>query len=522
MLSLLELSRVARILDRDLAGSRVERWIQPDGLRLAISLYGRPGDPEKGRSGDPEGDAGGGEARTRQLLLCAGEEVGRVGELPRAPRAAPELPAFAAYLRAHLPRARLVRAGILDGDRQLAIRFEAREGDFDLLLSLLGRRSNLYLLDSERRLVAALRPLSATRPELSVGREFESPQRSLPTEGEDRWADCPDAQYLARIEDHYAGTEFERDVEQLGRSLLKVLRRERKGAERRLERVESELAEADRASELQRQGDLLKSALGDVPPGASEVSVRDFGSGEDILIPLDPSLSPKQNLEAIFKRYRKFIRRLAKAGGQLDAALARRDEVEALELRCRALAEQGDVEDAAAGLREIAAQPEVARLLERSASRPAAREPLDKPSVPPKPLRNVPRKLWPRRFRSADGLEIWVGRSDEGNDYLSTRLARGNDLFFHVDGSPGSHVVLRTEGRLDAPSESLLEACELAVRFSKQRNAARVDLHVVPIKNVRKPKGAKRGLVHVTGGKTVHLRREEQRLERVLANRIEE
>jgi predicted ribosome quality control (RQC) complex YloA/Tae2 family protein len=115
-----------------------------------------------------------------------------------------------------------------------------------------------------------------------------------------------------------------------------------------------------------------------------------------------------------------------------------------------------------------------------------------------------------------------VGRSDEGNDTLSTRLARGNDLFFHVDGSPGSHVVLRTEGRLDAPPESLLEACELAVRFSKQRNATRVDLHVVPIKNVRKPKGAKRGLVHVTGGKTIHLRRETQRLERVLANRIED
>jgi predicted ribosome quality control (RQC) complex YloA/Tae2 family protein len=140
----------------------------------------------------------------------------------------------------------------------------------------------------------------------------------------------------------------------------------------------------------------------------------------------------------------------------------------------------------------------------------------------PKPLQKLPRRLWPRRFRSSDGLEIWAGRSDEGNDTLSTRLARGNDLFFHVDGSPGSHVVLRTEGRADPPPESLLEACELAVRFSKQRNATRVDLHVVPIKNVRKPKGAKRGLVTVTGGKTVHLRREEKRLERILASRIED
>ena len=512
MLSFSELSRAARILDRDLAGSRIERWVQPDGQRLGLCLYV----PE------PDGHSSGG-GRKRHLLLCAADEVARVGELPEALRAAPAPPAFVSYLRAHLGRARLVRAEILDDDRQLAIRFETREGDFDLLLSLLGRRSNLYLLDSERKLVASLRPLGATRPELSIGRSFESPKRGLPTEGKDRWAAAPDAEFLACIEAHYAGTELERGVENLARNLLKGLRRERKSAERRLARVESELAEADRASELQKQGDLLKSALKDVRPGASEVAVRDFGSGEDVVIPLDPSRSPKQNLDAIFKLYRKLVRRLVKAGGQLDAVRARRDDLKALELRCSELAERrGDAESVRVELEEIAARPELARWVGRSTAAPSAQAPLVKPRTLPKLLQNVPRKLWPRRFRSADGLEIWVGRSDEGNDYLSTRLARGKDLFFHVDGAPGSHVVLRTEGRLDAPSESLLEACELAVRFSKQKNATRVDLHVVPIKNVRKPKGAKRGLVHVTGGKTIHLRHEAERLERILASRIED
>ena len=136
--------------------------------------------------------------------------------------------------------------------------------------------------------------------------------------------------------------------------------------------------------------------------------------------------------------------------------------------------------------------------------------------------RPVPARLQPRRYASTGGLEIWVGRSDAGNDHLTTRLARGNDLFFHLDGAPGSHVVLRTQGRSDPPSEALLDACELAVHFSKQRNASRADVHVVPIKNVRKPKGAKPGLVMVHGGKTIHLRRTPQRLRRVLEARIEE
>jgi predicted ribosome quality control (RQC) complex YloA/Tae2 family protein len=147
---------------------------------------------------------------------------------------------------------------------------------------------------------------------------------------------------------------------------------------------------------------------------------------------------------------------------------------------------------------------------------------------PPPPVaasgsrKEVPARLLPRRFRTGDGLEIWVGRSDEGNDYLTTRLARGNDLFFHLDGYPGSHVVLRTEGRSNPPSPALLDACELAVHFSRLKAAGRADVHVAPIKNVRKPKGAKPGLVFVTGGKTIHVRRDPKRLENVLASRVDE
>jgi predicted ribosome quality control (RQC) complex YloA/Tae2 family protein len=115
-----------------------------------------------------------------------------------------------------------------------------------------------------------------------------------------------------------------------------------------------------------------------------------------------------------------------------------------------------------------------------------------------------------------------VGRNDEGNDYLTTRLARGNDLFFHLEGYPGSHVVLRTEGRADPPPESILAACELAVHFSRLKDAGRADVHVAHIKDVKKPKGVKRGLVYVTRGKTIHLRRHPKRLEDILASRLDE
>ena len=232
------------------------------------------------------------------------------------------------------------------------------------------------------------------------------------------------------------------------------------------------------------------------------------------MLTLDPKLSPKQNMEAAFKRYQKLLRRLTKAGGQVDAARARCEELGRLESALEALAEP-EVD-------EFAARTEVASLLKKHAPAPQTKRRPAPPSRDIGRFKDVPRRLHPRRYQTRDGLEVWVGKGDDANDFLTTRLARGNDLFFHLDGAPGSHVVLRTEGRSDPPSESLLDACELAVHFSKAKKATRADVHVVPIKQVKKPKGAKAGLVWVTGGKSVHLRREEKRLERLLASRIDD
>jgi predicted ribosome quality control (RQC) complex YloA/Tae2 family protein len=255
---------------------------------------------------------------------------------------------------------------------------------------------------------------------------------------------------------------------------------------------------------------LLKSVLDRARPGQQQVQARDFETGAEVSIPLDPTLSPAANLEALFRRARKAQRRALRAAQQQGALEARREELDAL----RAELERAE------SLAAFSERPDVQRLLERHAPT-APRAPAAKPRPFRLGKREIPRRLAPRRYRSSDGLEIWVGRSDEGNDLLTTRLARGNDLFFHVSASPGSHVVLRTEGRVDPPSESLLEACELAVHASKQRRASRVDVLVTSIKNVRKPKGAKPGLVVVSGGKTLHLRHHPSRLERVLAARID-
>jgi predicted ribosome quality control (RQC) complex YloA/Tae2 family protein len=503
VLSFAELRRAVPLLESRLRGHRVQAIAQPDATTLVLSTYGG-GRAE--RSG-----------AKHHLVLSCRSGAARVGLLERASAALPTPPAFTQYLRAHVMNAPIGGFRLIGDDRQLAMRLRARDGDFDLLLTIFGRRSNVVLLDGSSRVVAAMRPLKETRPELDLGDEWRSPASRPPTTGDDRFAGVPDADYLQAIEAAYAATREQDEHESLRNALERAFRREIKAYDRKLEKIDETLAAAEKAAGLEREGELLKGVLDRVKRGDAQVVARDFATGEEVTIALDPTLSPAGNLERLFKRYQKAVRSLAKAGSQREDVRAARDEVAALEAKLRA-----EASDAAA-LAAFAARPEVHRLLRKYAPKETLGPSRGSGAKAVKlGKRVVPQRLLPRRYRTAGGLEIWVGRNDAGNDFLTTRLAAGNDLFFHLDGAPGSHVILRTGGRHDPPSEAVLDACELAVHFSRAKGATRADVHVVPIKNVKKPKGAKLGLVTVHGGKTIHLRRMQTRLERILAARTED
>ena len=505
MLSFPELRRAGTVIADRFSGHRLERIVQRNESSLVLSFYGAASSDE--------------DSKKRHLVLSCAPSVGRVSEHAKSPSALQSPPPFQNFLKARILPSRLVGASLLGEDRQLALRLEAPKDEFILLLSLMGNRSNLYLLGADTTLLSALRPLAQTRRTLSIGKPWQNPpaqDQSSPASRDQRWSEISDVNFLSEIESEYAALESDGETEGIINQVRRGLRKEKKLTRRRLERIQSELGEAQDATRLQRDGEILKTSLGRIEAGAAELRAHDFETGEEVTIPLDPRKTPQQNLQATFKRYQKLVRRLAKAGSQIERVQQRDDELQLLEVQFERLVSEGtDISD-------FSQLPKIQEVLRKHAprGRPAA---VVKPQEKrPAALRDVPQRLLPRRYRSRDGLEIWVGRSDEGNDLLSTRLARGNDLFFHLDGAPGSHVVLRTEGRNDPPSESLLDACELAVNFSKFKNARSADVHIVPIKQVKKPKGAKKGLVYVTGGRSVHLRREETRLERLMESRIDD
>lgn len=112
-----------------------------------------------------------------------------------------------------------------------------------------------------------------------------------------------------------------------------------------------------------------------------------------------------------------------------------------------------------------------------------------------------------KKYQSSGNIEIWVGQDDYSNDQLSIKLSNPNDLWFHISGIPGSHVLLRC-GELDwdADKESIKEAAGLAAWFSKMRKGGKVAIHYCPAKYVKKPRGAKPGTVTIQKEKKITVR----------------
>lgn len=101
-----------------------------------------------------------------------------------------------------------------------------------------------------------------------------------------------------------------------------------------------------------------------------------------------------------------------------------------------------------------------------------------------------------KKFKSSTGFEILAGQDDISNDYLSFKLADADDLWFHVAGFPGSHVLLRCSG-FNEDKESIKEAAGVAAWFSKMRNGKNVPVHYCKAQNVSKPRKANAGTVNI-------------------------
>lgn len=295
--------------------------------------------------------------------------------------------------------------------------------------------------------------------------------------------------------DTFHSTLAQRGAEETERTTLtRTLERETAFRRRELAAAERTRAEEARAEEHEQTGNLLLAGLSQVERGAETVTLPDlYGDtpGAEKTLALDPRLSPQENAEAYFERARK-----AREAGRRAA-----DRIEELSEELAALA------DIAADL-ESAEDADDYAGVRRALTDLAGEKRVEDRAQKARPARDREKPFGGHRVRTygVDGYNLLVGETAEANDYLTTRVAAPADLWLHVRAGTGAHGVLRTSGKPQTvPEDVLRRAAEIvaARSGSSVKHAGIVAVDVVERRYVRKPRGAKPGLVTYTRERTL-------------------
>lgn len=347
---------------------------------------------------------------------------------------------------------------------------------------LTGRSANLLLLDENDQIRHALRPPRGHGQKL--GQTYQPPPPQISSaEGAEEAADYdrkPFTSLSEVLDDYY--TKLEQSLSFANRS-KRVLDRVKKEVSQRKKlrtNLKRDLAEHGDPEQHKRLGDLLLANISSAVRSGNEVRLKDYYSeGEpEILLPLDQESSLQDEAQRYFGRYTKAKRaaqqiatRLARVDSELSRLQKRKSEIEAI----------------------VAAGDEAALAKYDDAVTPATRT----KKSPDEKLPGV------RRYLSSDQYEILVGRAAQTNDKLTFKIARPHDLWLHAADYPGSHVVVRNPNRKEIPHRTIVEAAQLAAKFSQAGADSKVTVHYTQRKFLAKPKGAAPGLVRMSSFKTV-------------------
>ncbi len=263
----------------------------------------------------------------------------------------------------------------------------------------------------------------------------------------------------------------ERDVrtKQKTSDLRRIVQTATERCVKKLQIHDAQLKDGDKKDKYRLYGELLNAYAYQIPGGISEYEADDYNSGNKVKIPLDPELSANDNAKKYFDRYQKLKR-------TYEAAQKLKEEGE-LELDyLRNTAHFLDMVTDENDLKAIREELHEAGYIKKSGEKKGA--------FRSKPLHYV----------TEDGFHLYVGKNNHQNDELTFKKADGADWWFHAKKMPGSHVIVKTEGR-ELPDRVYEQAAALAAYYSKAAEQEKAEVDYVLKKNIKKPNGAAPGFV---------------------------
>lgn len=290
--------------------------------------------------------------------------------------------------------------------------------------------------------------------------------------------------YSQLLDDFYTQRDNIQRMRHRSADLLKVLANTADRIARKLNLQQKELADCSDRETWKIYGDLINANLYSIQKGDRTATLVNFydENQAEVTIPLDPRKTPAQNAQKYYGEYRK-----------ADTA----------EKKLRELIEEGQqeaiyIDSVFDALTRAQTNDELSAIRAELAEQGYLRK------KGPAPKKGKETKLAPKRYRSDDGFLILVGRNNVQNDQFTLKDARGRDVWFHTKNIPGSHTIVVSDGQ-EVPDSTLNQAAIIAAANSKAADSAQVPVDYTLIKNVKKPRGAKPGMVIYVNYQTAYV-----------------
>ena len=260
-------------------------------------------------------------------------------------------------------------------------------------------------------------------------------------------------------------------------------------------KLSEDLLNAENSDKYQLYGELLTANIHLVQAGAKSVKVTNYYDNKEIEIPLDEKISAAKNAQKYFKKYSKAKTAIHEKQAQLAD---NEKDIVYLESVLQNI-EAANTEDELDAIRDELQETGYVRRRQKAA------------------LRKKKSKPTPAKYVLSDGTLAFVGHNNIENDYLTMKFANKTDVWMHTKDIPGSHLILRLDdGRMvdDLPAELIYEAASIAAYHSKAKGSDNVPVDYVPVRYVKKPNGAKPGMVIFTHNQTVYVKPQDGKLDK--------
>lgn len=292
------------------------------------------------------------------------------------------------------------------------------------------------------------------------------------------------------LDTFYGNKDLKDSLKQKYSTLFKLVSNFIERTEKKIQIYREKIEECKNYEIYKIYGDILMANQYYIDLNSDKVELQNFYDPElkNIIIPINTDLSIVQNAQNYYKKYNKEKSTLEISNKLLKECI---EEKEYLDSILYNLENASDIDT----IEEIKSE-----LYEQGYIR--------------KRKNTKQKKASPHHFKSSDGFDIYVGKNNIQNDYLTTKFAVGSDIWMHVKNIPGSHVIIKSKNG-NVSDTALLEGALLAAFFSKAKHSSNVPVDYTEKKNVKKPSGAKPGMVVYFTNKTIYVTPEESKIKKL-------